>query len=237
MSPACRPAMLSMQTRWAVARPALKTAAYLYRLRRVSVQRPPRRRAVARGRRRRAQDGGRGRLGRVGPRTVRASFHRLVWRTARLGKNFVFEISFFGKPKPKPPTHINTSRVQGKADLSRPLRSSQRRCARAPKMRPFALQPPRPCFGQGDSRGRSDGRLPPGPAGRGSVQSIRNPPPRVAARVSHPARPSSAWGHFARVHVRSEHSRPLSRANGAGLGRHRGPLRGERRGRLRSALP
>ena len=31
--------------------------------------------------------------------------------------------------------------------------------------------------------------------------------------------------------------RPLSRANGAGLGRHRGPLRGERRGQLKSALP
>jgi len=108
-----------------------------------------------------------------------------------------------------------------------------RRCARAPKM----LQPPRPCFGQEDSRGRSGDRLPPGPAGRGSVQSVRNPRPHVAARVSPPTRPSSARGDFARVRARSKHSRPLSRANGAGLGLHRGPLRGERRGQLRSALP
>jgi len=52
-------------------------------------------------------------------------------------------------------------------------RAPRRRRAPASKMRPFARQPLPPCFGQGDSRGRPDGRLPPGPAGRGSVQSIR----------------------------------------------------------------
>ena len=138
---------------------------------------------------------------------------------------------------PKAEARRCTSRVQGKADSSWPLRSSRRRCAPTSKMCPFTLQSLRPCFGQGDSRGRSDGRLPPGPAGRGSAQSIHNSPPRVAARVSQPKRPPFERRHFARVHVRSKHSRPLSRANGAGLGRHRDPLRVERRGQLRSALP
>ena len=94
----------------------------------------------------------------------------------------------------------------------------------------------RPEDGARDSRGRSDGRLPPGPARRGSAQSTRRTPPRVAARVSPPRRPPSARGDFARVYVRSKHGRPLSRTNGASLGRRRGPLRGERRGQLRSAL-
>jgi len=43
-----------------------------------------------------------------------------------------------------------------------------------------------PCFGQGGSRGRSDGRIPAGPARRESAQSTRRPPPHVAARVTTP---------------------------------------------------
>ena len=116
-------------------------------------------------------------------------------------------------------------------------RAPRRRRAPASKMRPFARQPLPPCFGRGDSRGHPDGRLPPGPARRGSARSVRRTPPRVAARVPPPKRPSSARDDSARARARSKHDRPLSRANGAGLGHHRGPLRSERRGQLKSALP
>ena len=97
--------------------------------------------------------------------------------------------------------------------IDRPLRAPRRRCASASKMRPFALQPLRLCFGQGDPRDRSDGRLPPCPARRGSAQSVRRTPPRVAARVPPPTRPPSARDDPARgrnMVDRSPGSRPSS---------------------------
>ena len=69
-----------------------------------------------------------------------------------------------------------------------PLRALRRRCAPASKMRPFTLQPLRPCFGQGDSRGRFAGRLPPGSAGYERTTSRAHGKPDLGRPLRSPRR-------------------------------------------------